>query len=63
MRFAVSHKAATYLMVAFAYLAMAGGGGMPPVMVLSGIGALVASWWWEAPRIDLDRWSWVWTVG
>ncbi|CAN5913048.1 hypothetical protein BH11MYX2_BH11MYX2_25540 [soil metagenome] len=63
MRFAVAHKAATYLMVMFAYLAMAGGGGMPIVMVLAGIGALAASWWWEAPRIDLDRWSWVWTVG
>ena len=62
MRFAVVHKAATYLMVGFAYLAMTTGGGISGVVALAGFGALVTSWWWEPPRINLDKWTWVWTV-
>ncbi len=62
MRFAVTHKAATYLMVAFAYLAMTSGGGVSPVVAIAGFGALITSWWWEAPRIKLEKFAWVWTV-
>jgi hypothetical protein len=62
MRFAVTHKAATYLMVGFAYLAMTTGGGISPVVALAGFGALITSWWWEPPRIKIEKFAWVWTV-
>jgi protein-glutamine gamma-glutamyltransferase len=62
MRFAVAHKGATYLMVIFAYLAMTTGGTLSPIMSLGGFTALIASWWWEPPRIKYERWSWIWTV-
>ena len=62
MRFAVAHKAATYLVVTFAFLAMTSGGGVSPIFSLGGLLALVVSWWWEAPAIQLERWAWIWTV-
>jgi transglutaminase-like putative cysteine protease len=62
MRFAVTHKAATYLMVAFAYLAMTTGGGVSPIVAIAGFGALITSWWWEPPRIKIEKFAWVWTV-
>ena len=62
MRFAVAHKAATYLMVMFAYLAMTTGGTLSPVVTLGGFTAIIASWWWEPPRVRYERWGWVWTV-
>ncbi|MDB4961670.1 MAG: transglutaminase domain protein [Myxococcales bacterium] len=62
MRFAVAHKTATYLMVGFAYLAMTTGGGVSPGIALGGLVLLLASWWWEPPRINYDKWSWVWTA-
>lgn len=62
MRFAVAHKAATYLMVLFAYLAMTTGGTLSPLVVLGGFTAIIASWWWEPPRIRFERWTWIWTV-
>ena len=62
MKFAGAHKAATYLMVVFAYLAMTTGGGVSPAIALGGLVALIGSWWWEPPRIDFDRWARVWTV-
>ncbi|MCW5801659.1 MAG: DUF3488 domain-containing protein [Deltaproteobacteria bacterium] len=62
MRFAVAHKAATYLVVGFAYLAMVAGGGIPPLLGFAGATALLASWWWEPPRIRFERWNWVWTT-
>ncbi len=62
MRFAVTHKAVTYLMVAFAYLAMTTGGGVSPVVAIAGFGALITSWWWEPPRIRIEKFAWVWTV-
>ena len=62
MRFAVAHKAVSYLMVAFAYLAMVGGGGLGPLVGLGGFVALALSWWWEPPRIRFERWGWLWTV-
>ena len=62
MRFAVAHKAATYLMVGFAYLAMVGGGEIAAPIALAGFVGFVASWWWEPPRIRYERWAIVWTI-
>lgn len=62
MRFALAHKLSTYLMVGFAFIAMAAGGALSGLIVLGGSIGLVASWWWEPPFIRHDRWAWVWTV-
>ncbi len=62
MRFAVAHKASTYLMVGFAYLALVGGGAVPALLTYGSFVGLVVSWWWEPPRIRFERWSWVWTI-
>jgi transglutaminase-like putative cysteine protease len=62
MRFAAAHKAATYLMVGFAYLAMIGGGGVSPLIALAGLIGLVGSWWWEPPLVKFERWAWMWTI-
>ncbi|MDB4953790.1 MAG: transglutaminase domain protein [Myxococcales bacterium] len=62
MRFAVAHKAATFLVVGFAYLAMIAGGGVSPIISLAGLVGLAGSWWWEPPLIRYERWSWVWTT-
>ncbi len=62
MRFAVAHKAATYLMITFAYIAMASGGGVQPMIALGGLVGLIGSWWWEPPNIRFERWAWVWTT-
>jgi transglutaminase-like putative cysteine protease len=62
MRFAAAHKAATYLLVGCAYVAMIAGGGVSPLIALAGSVGLVGSWWWEPPLVKFERWSWVWTV-
>lgn len=62
MKFAFAHKAATYLMVAFAYIAMVAAGGVAPPIALAGAIALVGSWWWEPPMIAYERWTWWWTA-
>src|SRR5262245_57752861 len=62
MRFAAAHKVATYLMVGFAYGALIAGGGVPPSIALGGLGALVASWWWEPPLVRIERWTPIWTI-
>lgn len=62
MRFAVSHKAATYMMVGFAYLAMTTGGALSPMLSFAGMMAMVLSWWWEPPRIKFEKWQTAWTV-
>ncbi len=62
MRFALTHKATTYALLAFAYLAMTAGGGIEPtIAILGGVGLFI-SWWWEPPIIAHGRWGWVWTV-
>ncbi|HMG23047.1 MAG TPA: hypothetical protein VK607_17045, partial [Kofleriaceae bacterium] len=63
MRFAVAHKVASYLMVSCAYLALVGGGGVSPLIAVGGGVGLVASWWWEAPVVRIERWSMWWTIG
>jgi protein-glutamine gamma-glutamyltransferase len=62
VRFAAAHKAATYLLVACAYIAMIAGGGVSPLIALAGFVGLIGSWWWEPPLIRFERWSWVWTT-
>jgi hypothetical protein len=62
MRFAVAHKAATYLMVACAYFAMVAGGQLPGAIALAGLLGLALSWFWEPPLIKFERWTWVWTT-
>jgi transglutaminase-like putative cysteine protease len=62
VRFAVAHKAATYLVVGFAYIAMIAGGGVSSLVALGGFIALVASWWWEPPLVRFERWTWLWTT-
>ncbi|HUJ61762.1 MAG TPA: transglutaminaseTgpA domain-containing protein, partial [Kofleriaceae bacterium] len=62
MRFAVAHKAATYLMVACAYIAMIIGGGVSPLIALGGAIGLCGSWWWEPPLVKLERFTWLWTT-
>ena len=61
MKFAAAHKAASYLMIGFAYLAMIAGGGVSGGIALAGAVGLVGSWWWEPPRIRYERWTWLWT--
>ncbi len=62
MTFGTVHKATTYAMVATAMLAMVGGGGVSPIFTLIGVIGLAASWFWEAPRVNLDRWAPWWTA-
>jgi protein-glutamine gamma-glutamyltransferase len=62
MRFAAAHKTSTYLVVSCAFFALVGGGGLSPIASTGGLVAMIASWWWESPRIRFERLSWVWTV-
>lgn len=62
MKFAVAHKAATYLMVGFAYVAMVAAGGVAPAIAVAGAIALAGSWWWEPPMISYERWTGWWTA-
>src|SRR5688572_25129424 len=49
-------------MVASAYLALIGGGGVMPLIAFAGLLGLVVSWWWEPPHIRWERWSLAWTI-
>jgi transglutaminase-like putative cysteine protease len=62
MRFAQAHKVSSYLTVASAFLALVSGGGVSPVMTLLGFIGHVVSWFWEPPRVRIERWSWVFTT-
>jgi transglutaminase-like putative cysteine protease len=62
MRFASAHKASTYLMVGFAYLALVAGGGLSATVSLGALIGLVGSWWWEPPLIRFEKLAWVWTA-
>lgn len=62
MRFALAHKLSTYLMVGFALVAMLAGGALAPPFALGSLALFLASWFWEPPTINLERWSIAWTV-
>jgi len=62
MRFALAHKSASYLMVVASLFALLTGGGVGGPIALLAVVGLAISWWWEAPRVRLDRWSLVWTI-
>jgi protein-glutamine gamma-glutamyltransferase len=57
MRFAVAHKTATYLAAACAFFALALSGELGALPVGVGLFGLVASWWFEPPRVRLERWQ------
>ncbi len=62
MRFAQAHKTTSYLTIAIAMVALVSGGGVNPLVALLGLGGLIGSWWWEAPRVRVDRWIWLFTT-
>jgi hypothetical protein len=62
MTFATVHKATTYAMVGSAMLGLVGGGMVSPIFSALGVLGLIASWFWEPPRVNVDRWSPLWTV-
>ncbi len=61
MRFAKAHKVTTYAVILSAFLAVAFSGLLNPVVVLLATLGIFASWFWEAPRINFDKWSLPWT--
>ncbi len=61
MRFAQAHKVTSYLTVASAFLALVSGGTVSPLVTLLGGLGLAGSWWWEAPRVRVERWTWLFT--
>ncbi len=62
MRFAQAHKVSSYLTVGSAYLALVSGGGVSPLIALLGMFGLIGSWFWEPPRVRVERWSWAFTA-
>ena len=61
MRFSYAHKMSTYLMVWSAFFAVTLSGEISPMMVLLSGPAVAASWFWEAPAVNVERWSKAWT--
>ena len=62
MRFAAAHKTTSYLAVGFAFFALIGGGTVSPIISLVGLVGLIASWFLEPPRVQAERWTWVFTA-
>jgi protein-glutamine gamma-glutamyltransferase len=62
VRFAVAHKTSSYLTIGFAYTGLLAGGAVSPVVALLGVIGLGASWFWEAPRVRVDRWALPWSI-
>ncbi len=62
MRFAYAHKMTTYLMVGSAFLSVVLSGEVSAILsLLLGL-ALIASWFWEPPRIDFAKYDRMWVV-
>ncbi|WP_428265419.1 transglutaminase TgpA family protein [Haliangium sp.] len=62
MRFISAHKLTSYLMVVFAFLALALSGELNPLVVALSTLAVIGSWFWEEPRVKLGRYATVWAV-
>jgi protein-glutamine gamma-glutamyltransferase len=62
MRFSAIHKLASYLMVAFSFGALALSDELSPWAVLFGGLGVLASWFWEPPRVKVERWTPVWNA-
>ena len=62
MRFALIHKSSSYLMVATGFAAAFFGGEVHELVGLLFSAALIASWWWEPPRVDLDKLTRWWNL-
>jgi protein-glutamine gamma-glutamyltransferase len=62
VRFAFAHKLTTYLMVMCAFAAIAMSGYLAPPWVLGGLLGTLVSWFWEPPRVRLERWNIFWTA-
>jgi transglutaminase-like putative cysteine protease len=63
MRFSLVHKLASYLMALAAFAATALSGELMPVLAWGVIVLIPLSWFWEAPRIKLARYEFLWNVG
>ena len=63
MRFAYAHKMSTYLMVWSAFFAVTLSGEISGLVVLASAPAVAASWWWERPNVNVERWAKAWTIG
>src|SRR5689334_11846074 len=62
MRFAQAHKVSSYLTVGSAFFALVSGGGVSPLVALLGLAGLIGSWFWEPPRVNIARWTWLFTA-
>ena len=62
MNFARAHKVAVYLVAWCAYLALVMSGELSDLVVAASIVGIIASWWWEAPRVRVERWTKVWSA-
>lgn len=62
MRFRYAHKLSTYFTVMSSYCALVFSGELSDLIVLLGFLGILASWFWEPPRIDFEWWSVAWTL-
>jgi transglutaminase-like putative cysteine protease len=62
VNFARAHKVAVYLVAWCAYLALVMSGELSDLVVAASILGIIASWWWEAPRVKVERWTRVWSA-
>ena len=61
MNFARAHKVAVYLVAWCAYLALIMSGELSDIAVVVSIAGIIASWWWEPPRVRVERWTRLWS--
>ena len=62
MNFARAHKIAVYLVAWCAYLALIMSGELSDLAVALSLAGIIASWWWEAPRVRVERWTKLWSA-
>jgi hypothetical protein len=62
MKFSAIHKLASYLMAGTAFLALILSNELGLLTGLLGALGIVGSWFWEPPRIRLEKWTTIWTA-